>query len=69
MPGERHEAEGITVRERKGSGGAFNTSLSEMQATPPCRRFVFVDWEEESNRHCEVVARDIASRNDSGFRS
>ena len=23
MPGEGHEAEGITVRERKGSGGAL----------------------------------------------
>lgn len=34
-------------------------SLSEMYATPPLRRFVFVDWEVESNRHCEVVARDL----------
>ncbi|HEU4934258.1 MAG TPA: hypothetical protein VFT48_19370 [Pyrinomonadaceae bacterium] len=36
-------------------------SLSEMHATPPCRRFVFVDSEEKSNRYCEVVAREIAS--------
>lgn len=36
-------------------------SLSEMRATPPFRRFVFVDSEEKSNRHCEVVAREIAS--------
>lgn len=36
-------------------------SLSEMHATPPFRSFVFVDWEETSNRHCEVVARDIVS--------
>jgi hypothetical protein len=35
-------------------------SLSEMHATPPLRRFVFVDSEEKSNRHCEVVAREIA---------
>ena len=36
-------------------------SISEMHATPPFRRFVFVDWEEPSDRHCEVVAREIAS--------
>ena len=36
-------------------------SLSEMHATPPFRRFVFVDSEAKSNRHCEVVAREIAS--------
>lgn len=36
-------------------------SLSEMHATPPFRRFVFVDWEEKSDRHCEVVAREIVS--------
>lgn len=36
-------------------------SLSEMYATPPFSRFVFVDWEEESNRHLEVVAREISS--------
>jgi hypothetical protein len=35
-------------------------SLSEMHETPPLRRFVFVDWEEESNRHFEVVAREIS---------
>lgn len=36
-------------------------SLSEMHAQPPFRRFVFVDWEEESERHLEVLAREIAS--------
>lgn len=36
-------------------------SLSEMSAAPPFRRFVFVDWDEESNRHLEVVAQKISS--------
>jgi len=36
-------------------------ALSEMQATPPLRKFVFADWEEESDRYCEVVAREIMS--------
>jgi hypothetical protein len=36
-------------------------ALSEMQATPPFRRFAFADWEEERERHCEVVAREITS--------
>lgn len=36
-------------------------SLTEMNATPPFRRFLFVDSEEKSNRHCEVVAREISS--------
>ncbi|HEY0765408.1 MAG TPA: hypothetical protein VGD61_23725 [Pyrinomonadaceae bacterium] len=41
--------------------GMILYSLSEMYATPPLRKFVFVDWEEESNRRCEVVAREIES--------
>ena len=36
-------------------------SLKEMYATPPFRRFLFVDSEEESNRYIEVVAREISS--------
>jgi hypothetical protein len=36
-------------------------SLKEMYATPPFRRFLFVDSEEENNRDVEVVARDISS--------
>lgn len=36
-------------------------SLSEMHATPPFRKFVFVDSDEKSNRHCEVEAREIDS--------
>src|SRR5262245_42341594 len=36
-------------------------SLNEMSATPPLRRFLFVDAEEKSNRNVEVVAREIAS--------
>lgn len=36
-------------------------SLTEMHERPPFRRFVFVDREEESNRHLEVVAREIRS--------
>lgn len=41
--------------------GMILYSLSEMYATPPLRKFVFVDWEDESNRRCEVVAREIES--------
>ncbi|HEY0725919.1 MAG TPA: hypothetical protein VGD41_18380 [Pyrinomonadaceae bacterium] len=41
--------------------GMILYSLSEMYATPPLRKCVFVDWEEESNRRCEVVAREIES--------
>jgi|SRR6185503_7345985 len=36
-------------------------ALKEMSATPPFRRFLFVDSEEKSNRHFEVVAQDISS--------
>jgi len=36
-------------------------SLKEMYATPPFRRFLFVDSEEENNRYFEVVAREISS--------
>lgn len=36
-------------------------SLKEMYATPPFRRFLFVDSEEENNRYVEVVAREISS--------
>ena len=36
-------------------------ALNEMSATPPFRRFLFVDSEETSNRHFEVVAREISS--------
>ena len=36
-------------------------SLGEVHATPPFRRFVFVDSEEKSDRHCEVVPREIVS--------
>src|SRR5829696_3702081 len=36
-------------------------SLSEMYATPPFRKFVFVDSEEKSNRNFEVVSREISS--------
>ena len=36
-------------------------SLGEMYTPPPFRRFLFVDSEEESNRHLKVVAREISS--------
>lgn len=36
-------------------------SLKEMYATPPFRRFLFIDSEEENNRHIEVVAQEISS--------
>lgn len=37
------------------------SSLKEMYAAPSCRRFLFVDSEEKSNRHLEVVAGEISS--------
>src|SRR5215213_2968653 len=36
-------------------------SLNEMSATPPFRRFVFVNHEQDSDRHLEVVAQEISS--------
>ena len=36
-------------------------SLGEIHATAPFRRFVFIDSEEKSDRHCEVVAREMVS--------
>ena len=41
--------------------GMMLYALSEMYATPPFRRFVFVDWEDETNRYFEVVSREISS--------
>jgi hypothetical protein len=34
-------------------------ALTEMPATPPLRRFVFVNWDEEDDASLEVVARDL----------
>ena len=36
-------------------------ALKEMYETPPFRRFLFVDAEEKSDRHLEVVAQEISS--------
>jgi hypothetical protein len=34
-------------------------SLTEVQETPPYRRFCFTNWNEEDDAHLEVVAQEI----------
>jgi|SRR5215813_3338362 len=41
--------------------GMIISSLSEMSATPPFRRFVFVNRELNRDRHLEVIAQEFLS--------
>jgi len=39
--------------------GMILYALSEMRTTPPLRRFVFINWDEESSARLEILAEGL----------
>jgi hypothetical protein len=52
---------GVRSVKKNRVGGMVLYSLSEIEESPPYRRFVFTNWDEEDEAHLEVIAREITS--------
>ena len=53
------ELHGVVELKQHQAQGMMLYALAEMKAAPPLRRFVFVNWDDDSAAFLEVMARDL----------